>query len=202
MVMIRPHIRMLAFLALEFEYIFKRRIKLIKKLCLSILMSIISYYLLLLTLDFIGLKNVNNLSQFLEYIEYRERVTYTGGSSVNLSSMPIFLKLFTYLFRPLPFEAHNIWAFFSSLDNLVLLIMFSLLLIRTIKIKSIHKNYKNFSFFILYFSLSTWIILSMITSNLGIANRQKWMFVPSMFFFLFCKNFGRKNYEVSPNFWT
>jgi hypothetical protein len=43
------------------------------------------------------------------------------GSGFDLASYPWPLKLFTYLFRPLFFDAHNIVAFFSSFENLLYL---------------------------------------------------------------------------------
>ena len=43
------------------------------------------------------------------------------GSGFDLASYPWPLKLFTYLFRPLFFDAHNFVAFFSSFENLLYL---------------------------------------------------------------------------------
>lgn len=43
------------------------------------------------------------------------------GSGVNLSSYAWPMRLFTYLFRPLFFDAHNIMSFLSSFENLTYL---------------------------------------------------------------------------------
>lgn len=43
------------------------------------------------------------------------------GSAVNISQYSWPLKLFTYMFRPLFFDAHNIMAFLSSFENLTYL---------------------------------------------------------------------------------
>src|SRR5690606_8523538 len=39
------------------------------------------------------------------------------GSAVDLAAYSFPLRLFTYLFRPLFFDAHNIVSFFSSFEN-------------------------------------------------------------------------------------
>jgi hypothetical protein len=43
------------------------------------------------------------------------------GSGVNISSYSLPMRVFTYLFRPLFFDAHNILALVSSLENLLYL---------------------------------------------------------------------------------
>src|SRR5690606_18065342 len=40
------------------------------------------------------------------------------GSAVDLASYPLILRIFTYLFRPLFFDAHNLMSFVSSFENL------------------------------------------------------------------------------------
>ena len=46
-----------------------------------------------------------------------------GGSSLDISGMSPPMQLATYLYRPLPFEAHNVTALAASLENVFLLLL-------------------------------------------------------------------------------
>jgi hypothetical protein len=101
------------------------------------------------------------------------------------------MQLFTYLFRPLPFEAHNVSALAASLDNVMLLLLFIMggwgLFRKRLTGQLLNHN----RIFLWAYCLATWLILAMTTANLGIAVRQKWMFAP-MLIFLLISVIGRK----------
>ena len=96
--------------------------------------------------------------------------------------------MFTYLFRPLPYEAHSLLSLISSIDNLFLLFIFILSLFSLLKLKkekfTLNHSKEN-RWFLLIFSVTTFIMLSSVTTNLGISVRQKWMFVPILLYFSF-----------------
>ncbi|WP_339905580.1 hypothetical protein [uncultured Cyclobacterium sp.] len=104
------------------------------------------------------------------------------GSGVNISSYSWPMKLFTYLFRPLFFDAHNIVSFISSFENLLYLWLSFFI-------------YKNWSPEALR-DMPLFLKAGMITfipvtiafmnalSNLGIAMRMKNMLM--IYFLLFC----------------
>jgi len=95
-------------------------------------------------------------------------------------SLPV--QMFTYLFRPLPFEARSVTQLLASLDNMLLLYLLFVGFKARAKIKKLQFN-GNRVFMWCYVGIS-WVILSMTTANLGIAMRQKWMFVPILIFLL------------------
>ena len=124
-----------------------------------------------------------------EYIYKRQNYNIEGfGGGIDISSMPFILKMFTYIFRPLPFEAHNFLSFLSSIDNLLILVLFILSLFSVVasrrKIFSLNDSKEN-RWFLLFFALGGITISSLITSNLGISARQKWMFLPILIYFMF-----------------
>ena len=124
-----------------------------------------------------------------DFIKQRQGLNIRGfDGGIDISSMPFILKLFTYIFRPLPFEAHNFLSFLSSIDNLLILVLFILSLFSVVasrrKIFSLNDSKEN-RWFLLFFALGGITISSLITSNLGISARQKWMFLPILIYFMF-----------------
>ena len=91
------------------------------------------------------------------------------------------LRLFTYMFRPLFFDANNIFGIISSIDNLILISIFSYPILRIIFLSKLKKlELKPFNLFLLLYSSLTWFFLASTTSNLGIALRHKLMFLPAL----------------------
>lgn len=97
-------------------------VKLGYKVALGSLAALGTFYLLPSTLDALRLEELS-----LESLETMSGVRSQGlntrnvGSGFDISSYPWPLKLFTYLFRPLFFDAHNFVSFFSSFENLLYL---------------------------------------------------------------------------------
>ncbi|MGC8121871.1 hypothetical protein ACP2AU_15435, partial [Marinobacter sp. VGCF2001] len=104
------------------------------------------------------------------------------GGRVDIASMSLPVQLFTYLFRPLFFEARSVFALAAAIDNLILLGLFvfgGIALLRGKK-TGLGEN----RVFMWAYALCAWLILAMTSANLGIAVRQKWMFVPMLIFLL------------------
>jgi hypothetical protein len=90
--------------------------------------------------------------------------------------------MFAYLFRPLFFDARNALALIVSVENLLMLVLFIVFFL-----PSASSMFKDSSFTMRYnviFCLSTLILLSLTTNNLGIAIRQKTMILPSFLLLL------------------
>jgi hypothetical protein len=115
-----------------------------------------------------------------EYIERTQGYNQFGDSSVYLGDSNILVKMFSYFFRPLFFDAHNSLALISSIENVAWVVIFFYLLKRwkpqnnKIQIPPIY-----WFAFIAIFTVS--IPLAMVLNNLGIAVRQKTMVFPFIF---------------------
>jgi len=96
-------------------------------------------------------------------------------------SLPV--QLFTYAFRPPPYEARSLTALISSFDNLYLLFISVLAVFYYIQRKRFSSR-ANLAFLLSYLGAS-WLILALTTASLGIAVRQKWMFIPFLVFISF-----------------
>ena len=185
MFFVRPHIGFLIVIAYALSLIFTKTMSPFKKIFFLIISLFFLNLVMPFILQYIGLSELNYLQ---EYVSKRQAATSFGGSSIDISSMPFITQLFTYIFRPLPQEAHNFLSFLSSIDNLILLIVFTLSLFSVVfskgKIFSISDSKEN-RMFLLIFALGGIVISSLTTSNLGIATRQKWMYVPILLYFMF-----------------
>ena len=189
MFVVRPHIAGVMVFALAFSLLvikispFKRIFFLISSLIGVIVITPI-------VVQYIGADQVTSIELIEDFANKRQSYNQKGGGSIDISSMSIFHKIFTYNFRPLPYEAHNLLSFFASIDNLILFLFFFLSLISVLFSKG-----KRFSLglshpkenrvFLLIFSLGIMIISSYMTSNLGISVRQKWMYMPILLYFMF-----------------
>lgn len=119
----------------------------------------------------------------MDYVEKRQSYNTEGGGGVDIANMSLPMQLFTYVFRPIIFEARSITALAASLDNLILLYLFILGIYSLIKKRPQSFTEENRKFMWVYVILS-WIVLAMTTANLGISVRQKWMFTPILIYLL------------------
>jgi hypothetical protein len=196
MFLVRPHMGAILAISFIFALIFDKRTTVNIKIFLG-LISIISTALIIpVMLNYIGLGEAEELSDVDQYVDKRQNSNLSGGSSVDISSMSLPMQMMTYLFRPLPFEAHSIFALLASLDNLILIFMFIMgggAILKNNK-PSAESN-RIFLWIYFYFAL---IILASTTANLGIAMRQKWMFIPCIIF-LMLSVIGSKNINFIGN---
>ena len=184
MLCVRPHIAGIMVIALCISFIFQRRISFGFRVSLFII-SICSVAILIpFALKYAGVGEGANPNEVMNYIEARQGYNLDGGGGVDIASMSLPMKLFTYMFRPMPFEAHSITSLAASFENLILLLLFMFSIRSLIKNEKIENNQTHNRIFLWVYSLSTWGLLAMTTANLGIAVRQKWMFAPMLIILL------------------
>tara|TARA_R100000988_G_C3940548_1_gene135992 strand:- start:16 stop:582 length:567 start_codon:yes stop_codon:yes gene_type:complete len=123
--------------------------------------------------------NIESLDQFSDDKVSKLSRSHTG-STIDISSYPYPLKIFTFLYRPLFFDINGVLAIVASFENLLLLILtWKLFRVNPIKIFNAG-NYlvKSLFLFLIIGTLS----FSLILGNLGIMLRQKNMFIPALLF--------------------
>lgn len=189
MLLVRPHIAGMMVIGLTFASLLDAKASPGKKLLLSGISVAVGASLVPFALQYAGLGDTVSAESLSSYIERRQAVNMVGGGAVDISSMSLPMQLFTYLFRPTIFEARSVFALAAAIDNLILLYLFiaggCTFLGRA---KDIHQGNRVFMW---TYALLAWLVLAMTCSNLGIALRQKWMFVP-MLIFLLISVIGRK----------
>ena len=182
MFLVRPHIAGIMIIALAVSLFFDKKVNIIMKLVLAFVTIGISAFLIPYALNYAGVNAGNSPDDIVSYIESREDVYKDTDSGITLSELSFPMKLFTYMFRPLIFEARSITQIFSALDNLILLYLFIFGGYKLIKKKNItsQENRK----FMWSYVIIAWVILALTTGNLGIAVRQKVMVLPFLLFIL------------------
>jgi hypothetical protein len=116
-----------------------------------------------------------------------------SGSGVDINAMSLPGQVFTFLYRPLFFDAHTTLALYTSVENLIYLVL-TLHLFRRDFIRFLFKrDYMVITAFLTFLTVAT--ILAQISGNLGIAIRQKsQVFFLLFFVLLLYKDYRGKKY--------
>lgn len=194
MLLVRPHIAALMVGAVAVSMISQPKVPLIERVAIGGLALGLAIGMVPLAMTASGLDTDAGVADVTEYIDNRQSHNMEGGGGVDISQMVLPVKLFTYLFRPLPHEAHNLPALAASIDNVALLFLVIAGLPHLLRGRRAPGN-ANRAFLWLY-SLSAWVLLALTTANLGISVRQKWMFAP-MLIFLLISLMGRRAADPS-----
>ena len=190
---IRPYIGMILMIGLAVAFLNKINMPKYYLLIIRIMMFILLFFVARQGLKI--LEGGYDYQTVIGIMEYNRTVTEVGNNSIDTSSYNIPLKLFTYMFRPLFFDARGLFPLLLSFDNLVLLLTFTYPFLRImyqLKFRTLKLNATNY-FLIIYSSLS-WFFYAQSTSNLGLAARHKIMILPA----IFCLSlfFSRKSKEL------
>lgn len=173
---IRPHIGIVLLMAAAVSLVFSvRSMNVWRRITAIATMLVAGLVAYPYVVSFLGLEG-GGVSEYVSYMEQRGAANMTGGSSVNMSNYSIPGRVFAFLFRPLPFEAHNATSLIASLENVVLLI---LVVIAFLKYRLVHtiRGGSLLIVFLAYYSIGSAILLSGVTLNLGLAFRQKTMVI-------------------------
>ncbi len=173
MVAVRPHMAGFLMIALALAFSLVRKGSLGLKLLINSLILPAATAVVVISFGYVGLEEFGGLTEYLD-----ERLSYNteGGSSVDIASASIPMRMFIYVFRPLFFDASGFLGLVISFENLGLLGLFLGALVGVIKRGSSLTRFQQV-FFLIYVAVS-WFVLANTTANLGIAVRQKTMFTP------------------------
>lgn len=196
---IRIHIAASIVLAFLLSVFFSKRRYSWKVKALVGFVSLIAFFLAFK----IALQVTNSLNtqEFGQYITSDDAKYSDTNAGVDLSGAPWIVKIFSFLFRPLFFDARNYLMVESSVESvfwILLCFTITLRICRRETRKGANWDYLRFAI------LSTLILtfgLSYANSNLGIAVRQKTMIFPFLFYSLFLiqqSNLSQKSKQKSP----
>jgi hypothetical protein len=181
---IRPHITLFMLLAFGIAYFFSKNISFVKRILFFGCMIGIAIAILPLVLKYSKIEE-DSLAGFDKFSNTKAAFLSGSrtGSSIDISSYPFPLKIFTFLFRPLFFDINGIPSVLASLENFLLLVL-SFSVIRNKPIES----FKNAPFIIkgmIYFLIIGTLAFSQSLGNLGIMIRMRSMFLPGLIIFIF-----------------
>jgi hypothetical protein len=184
MLFVRPHMAGILLLALAVALVFASRLGLLRKLTLTLITVPLAVLAAIYGAEFAGLGDMSTLDDVDEYFSLRQSYNLGGGSSVDISSLSVPARLFTFLFRPFFFDASGLLGIAVSLENLFLLFLMAIALSLAVFGRKSRLDRFSFWFFAL-FSAASLFVLANTTANLGIAMRQKWMFLPMLMMLAF-----------------
>ena len=192
--LVRPHIAIILLFSFTATLILNDKLKIFNRIALFLIFLIIGLSVLDMGLEIVGFTKDLTFNNVIAFIENRQNYNWEGWrGGIDIRDMSLPTKLFTYLFRPLPFEAHSFTAFFASLENIFLLYLFVLGLIAKLNNKGVVANPDLNTLFFLIYIITTLLLFSNMTANLGIAVRQKWMFLPFLIVMFISYIVKRKN---------
>jgi hypothetical protein len=188
MFIIRPHISGIMVFSLAIAIVLSGGLNYLQKI-IFLALSLMGVILITpIMFGYIGLGADVTVESILEVIKLRQSYNQAGGGAIDISSKGLPEQIFTYLFMPLPHQAYSFFALITSLDNLILLLVFSLFILSLLKLKKttiLLMHPQENRWFMLIFAITTLLILAFTTANSGIAVRQKWMFMPMLLYFFF-----------------
>lgn len=179
--MIRPHIALAVQLSFIIYFIIQSKSHIILKVVSLPFIIGASAIALSFVQEYVGVDEVS-VEGVEDYFDGRKHLNMDGGSSIDTSSMILPVKMFSYIFRPFPFEAHSLIAFIASIENSIIFLSFVYIAYKARG--SFNTIFKNENLWLFLYTITTWIMLSYGLKNLGIAARQKWMFMPVIIYLL------------------
>lgn len=199
--LVRPHIGLILIFALIISFTSKVDLPIYYSLLIRISAIFGIIYMSFSAKKIIpGIGNLNNISQFADKISFYQEITADGNNAINLQSMSFPLKIFTFMFRPLLFDANELFSFVMSFENIILLLIFVYPFLRVIKtLKFIKITIDSKLLFLSIYILSTWSIFSLTVANLGTANRYKLMILPALVYLLLCFS-GKEKSDIYKKF--
>lgn len=180
--LIRPPIFFILVLSATVALLLDKSVKAINKVLLVSVLIVFLFSIAGVVQSFVHIDNIS-INAIQQAAEARAKYLQEGqtGSAVDISSYPFIFKIFTFLFRPLFIDSPNVLGLLSSMENLILILLFIIFfqdkILRRFKFTPWHTKTLLF-----YFILAT-IMFSITLGNLGIMLRFKNMVLP--FFFLF-----------------
>lgn len=176
--LVRPHIAAVLLMAVAIAFLFYRRIPLAQRAMLGVVVLVSAALLAPLVLSYVGFGDGVSSDAVSDFVELRQSYYQDTNAGIDISSMSLPMQMFTYVFRPLPFEANSLFSLVASSENAFLLLIFILGAVACLRKRGAALP-ESWIFLVVY-AVSAWIVLAMTTANLGIAVRQKWMFAPML----------------------
>lgn len=190
---IRPHITLFMLIAFGLAFVINKNKSFYQRILFFMIMAGIAVYIFPMVMKFAKIEEAT-MDGFNSFASNKASLLNHAhtGSSIDISSYPLPVKIFTFLFRPFFFDINSIPSLLASIENALLLIL-SINVLRNKPLAS----FKKAPFVIqgmLYFLLIGTIAFSQSLGNLGIMIRMRNMFLPGLIIFLFW-HFSQTNKE-------
>ena len=182
---IRPHVFLFVAVGTVLGYMTgKEKVSFGRKIVIYIVMIGGVYLVQDQILGVAGIEDSENLVQDFENFADEQSGRLSGaGSGVDMSQYSLPVKLFTFWFRPLFFDAPGVLGLIVSLENMIYLLLFLKILHKDF-IKFLRRSPISVKMSLTVFFLSS-LAMTFVMSNLGIIMRQKSMVMYFLFFVIY-----------------
>ncbi|WP_166041577.1 hypothetical protein [Sphingosinicella sp. YJ22] len=177
MILVRPHIALLAVAALAIGIALDSHTRALTRISLiGLSLAGLAFAAATIQDTFrIDVTSTDSVANFLEaYSANTARMS--GTTSVQYDSF--FARLFSLLFRPLFFDAGGFLGLVASMENLFILIMVTIIVLRITWVIKLFRHVFLIRFAVL-FAVALTIMLSLMYYNVGLGLRQKLMMMPA-----------------------
>ena len=122
---IRPHITLFLLVGFGLAYVFGGKVSGFQRILFSLVLMGIGLAILPSVMEFAKIEEAS-VESFDKFADAKSSVLSRAstGSAIDISSYPFPLKVLTFLFRPFFFDVRNLNGLISSIENLVLVIIF------------------------------------------------------------------------------
>ncbi|MBA5628917.1 hypothetical protein [Moheibacter lacus] len=180
---VRPHMLLFMMVGFGMAYVFGGKVSGFQRIIFSVAMLGIGIAILPSVMEFAKIEEAS-VEAFDDFADKKSAVLgrASSGSAIDISSYPLPLKVLTFWFRPLFFDAHNVNSLLASIENLVLVSLF----IMAMRLKPL-TAFKAAPFVIkgmVIFLIVGSLAFSQSMGNLGIMIRMRNMFLPGMLIFI------------------
>src|SRR5690606_34120193 len=180
---IRPHMVLFLFVGFGVAYVFGGKVSALQRIIFSVVLIGAGLAILPSVMEFAKIEEAS-AAGFEEFATNKAEVLSRAhtGSAIDISSYPFPLKVLTFWFRPLFFDARNINGLVASAENLLLVVIF----VMAMRLKPL-KAFKAAPFVIkglVIFLIVGTLAFSQSLGNVGIMIRMRNMFLPGMIIFI------------------
>jgi hypothetical protein len=180
---IRIHILVALLVGLVLNLLFTKGASLVQKIVGAITLSVALLVFLPVLSSRLNIENISGES-VNQYLDQTATLNQGEGSSIDMSGYPLPLKIVSYLFRPLFFDARSAMTLISSFENLAWIYLLWMIF-QNFRINFNRRSFSSVFSLTLFPMFVTLIMLASVITNLGIAMRQKTMLLPFVFILFF-----------------
>ncbi len=184
LIIIRPHVALMLLMAAVLVFVFQKKYSLRFRLILAATGVSVLGALFYMVLQITKIKYLD-WNRIHYYNDYSILSFKHSGGYVPMLDYPYFYRLFSFNFRPLFFEVPSVFGFFSALENVLLLLVYGLALVITIRYYS-KIGFPEWMKITFLFALIASLLYIQRYANFGIFMRTKIMYQPFVVIALFC----------------
>ncbi|HYD38063.1 MAG TPA: hypothetical protein VEA60_10640 [Allosphingosinicella sp.] len=183
MLLIRPHIALVAAAALSLAVIVGKGIPAYVRVVLF-LVALVGTGLAASTLESTYAIDITSAESIGKQFERRDNVLQSEEAGSTAVDAPFPIRLLSLMFRPFFFDAYELFALIASFESMLVIAIVIMLAVRSSDLLGLFRTVF-FARYALIFAIGMTIFLALSYWNVGLGLRQKWTMLMPMYLVLF-----------------